>query len=207
MFRQIGEVSLCKVLEIQFTGTSKQCPFDNGTVLFSARIRGQTGFRQDLETLFEETFVMFVDRIQVRKSHNAVKAGPGAHDRPFLRAAEHRIADPDLDLPFCLHWANEPWTSSWDGCIENRILLEQNHTPEDDLAFIRGIERALFDSRYIRVNGRPLLAVYRPGLFPDIKATVERWREHCVKEGIGELYLVVTQQPFDGAVDPSAQAF
>lgn len=117
------------------------------------------------------------------------------------------LADPELDFPFCLHWANEPWTVRWDGCLESGTLLGQSHTPEDDIAFIRNIEGALQDSRYIRVDGRPLLVIYRPGLFPDIRATLDRWREHCVTAGIGELYLAVMQQPFDGVVNPRLYGF
>jgi glycosyltransferase involved in cell wall biosynthesis len=128
--------------------------------------------------------------------------------RPVMhRPLDQILDDPDLDLPFCLHWANEPWTPRWDGCHEGGILLDQEHSPDDDIAFIRGIERALRDERYIRVNGRPLLGIYRSGLFPDMQATIERWREYCMKVGIGDLYLTVTQQPFDGTVDPREYGF
>ncbi len=37
------------------------------------------------------------------------------------------------------------------------MLIAQQHSPEDDLAFIRTSRRALRDDRYIRVDGRPLL--------------------------------------------------
>ena len=129
--------------------------------------------------------------------------GKPVMDGPLQRLLENQ----DLDFPFCLHWANEPWTASWDGYHKSRVLLDQNHSPEDDISFIRHIERALHDERYIRVRGRPLLAVYRPGLFPDIRSTVDRWREHCVRSGVGEPYMVVTQQSFDGRVDPSDYGF
>jgi lipopolysaccharide biosynthesis protein len=117
------------------------------------------------------------------------------------------LSDPALTFSFCLHWANEPWTSSWDGKRTSRILLPQEHSPEDDLEFIRDIERALLDERYIRINGKPLLLVYRPGLFPDIRATVERWQRYCRGTGIGELYLAVMQQDFDGRTDPGGIGF
>ena len=47
--------------------------------------------------------------------------------------------------------------------------------------------------------------IYRPQLFPDIKATVSRWREHAEKIGIGELYLVLTHA-FD-PIEPKAIGF
>ena len=108
-------------------------------------------------------------------------------DRPFNEV----LANKQLDLPFCLCWANENWSRRWDG-LDREILISQHHSPEDDLAFIKDIEPALHDERYIRVRGRPLLIVYRPALLPDAKATAERWRDYCRIAGVGEIYLAST---------------
>ncbi len=117
------------------------------------------------------------------------------------------MENPDLDIPFCLHWANEPWTVRWDGFGNKGVLLEQKHTPDDDIAFIKDIEPALRDRRYIKVDGRPLLIVYRPSLFPDIRATIKRWNDYCESVGIGKLYLAVMQTCFEGDMDPTKYGF
>jgi len=119
--------------------------------------------------------------------------------RPF----ELFMKNPDLNFPFCLHWANEPWTARFDGYADHGdVLLHQNHSPEDDVAFLIDIEPALKDQRYILVEGKPLLIVYRPGLFPDFKETVERWREQSLKMGFKGIYIAMVETIFEGNPDP-----
>lgn len=92
------------------------------------------------------------------------------------------------DLPFMLCWANENWTRAWEGS-EQKMLLEQNYSLEDDLNHIKHLVHYFKDSRYIKVNQKPVFIVYRPELFPDIKATIALWREEIKKAGFPDLYL------------------
>lgn len=101
------------------------------------------------------------------------------------------FADAENDFPFCLCWANENWTRRWDG-LDHEVLIAQAHSAADDLAFIAGLEPYLRDRRYIRIDGRPLIVVYRPALLPDPRATAERWRTYCRERGIGEIFLATT---------------
>lgn len=109
------------------------------------------------------------------------------------------LADSTLDLPVCLCWANENWSRRWDGRADD-ILIGQQHSPADDLAFIEHVARYLRDPRDLRVGGKPLLLVYRPSLLPDARATAERWRHWCRMHGVGEIELAYVQS-FD-RVDP-----
>lgn len=105
---------------------------------------------------------------------------------------ERWLADPSIELPFCLCWANESWTRRWDG-READVLAEQAHGADDDVAFIAHVARYLRDPRYLRVDGKPLLLVYRPGLMPDARATADRWRRWCKDAGIGEIAIAYVQ--------------
>lgn len=102
------------------------------------------------------------------------------------------IVQSGTDFPFCICWANENWTRRWDG-REDDILIAQRHSPEDDVAFIDYVEPALTARSYIRVDGKPVLLVYRASLLPDAAATLRRWRERFRVRGHGELHLVMVR--------------
>ncbi len=114
------------------------------------------------------------------------------------------LNDPSLDLPFCVCWANENWSRRWDG-RDSDLLMEQHYSDDDDLAFISNAAKYLRDQRYIRINSKPMLLVYRPNLFPDMRATAERWRHWCHNNGVGEIYLAYPQS-FE-SVDPANYGF
>ncbi|WP_312326590.1 glycoside hydrolase family 99-like domain-containing protein [Stenotrophomonas sp.] len=102
------------------------------------------------------------------------------------------LADASIELPFCLCWANENWTRRWDGRNQD-VLIGQQHSPEDDLAFIAHVADYLRDRRALKVDGRPMLLVYRPQLLPDPKATAQRWRDWCRNHDVGEIHLAYVQ--------------
>ena len=96
------------------------------------------------------------------------------------------------DFPFCLCWANENWTRRWDG-QNDQVLMAQSHSEQDDEAVILDLIRFFRSPNYIRIDGRPLLVVYRVTLFPDFARTAALWREVCRREGIGEIYLSMVE--------------
>lgn len=124
--------------------------------------------------------------------------------RLLEQPVDNYLKDPALNLPFCVCWANENWSRRWDG-LENDLLMVQNYSDQDDLDFIANIARYLCDPRYIRIHGKPLLLIYRPNLFPDMKATAGLWREWCQSNGVGEIYLAYPQS-FE-CVDPAIYGF
>jgi lipopolysaccharide biosynthesis protein len=122
-------------------------------------------------------------------------------DRPF----DEVLTSGHPDFPLCLCWANENWTRTWDGS-NREVLMPQHHSQEDDLAHINHLLPAFQDSRYVRIDGKPLFLVYRTELLPDPARTAEIWRERAVAAGIGDLYLVRAEN-FVSDVDPKAIGF
>jgi lipopolysaccharide biosynthesis protein len=101
------------------------------------------------------------------------------------------LENKDLEIPFSLCWANENWARRWDGG-DNSLLIRQQHSPSDDVEFIRYVQKYFRDERYMKVDGKPVLSVYRPDILPDSHATVTRWREEAIRLGFPGLYLIAT---------------
>ena len=114
------------------------------------------------------------------------------------------LANKNVDMPFCLTWANENWTRRWDG-QESNVLIAQKHSENDSIAFIRHLLPYFKDKRYITINGKPVLVVYRPSIIPRIKETSKIWRSEMERAGFPGLYLV-SAQTF-GALAPKPFGF
>ena len=104
-------------------------------------------------------------------------------ERPFQETFESGKPD----FPFMLCWANENWTRTWDG-KESNILLEQNYSEEDYRKHIQSLIPYFKDPRYIRIDGKPVFAIYKTQKIPNIQTLLSIWRAEAAREGM-ELYL------------------
>jgi len=109
-------------------------------------------------------------------------------EKPLDLFLEH----PEIDINFCLCWANENWTRRWDG-LDSELLMKQNYTENDPIKFIYDIKKYTDDSRYIRINKKPIIIVYNPGHIPNIHNIFLKWRDCARKIGIGEILIWTCQ--------------
>lgn len=109
--------------------------------------------------------------------------------RLMERPLDDMLADPEMDMPFCLCWANENWTRRWDG-REHELLIRQDYHPEDPVESLRSMLPYLRDRRYLTHKGRKIIVVYRPQNLPHSARWVEAWRVEARALGLGELHLV-----------------
>jgi hypothetical protein len=99
------------------------------------------------------------------------------------------LRNPAVDIPFCLTWANENWTRRWDGG-NGQELLTQNHRIDDFKQFIEHVIPYFRDPRYIKVDGKPMLTIYRCDLIPNIAEVVLLFRTEILKHGFPGIHLV-----------------
>jgi lipopolysaccharide biosynthesis protein len=109
--------------------------------------------------------------------------------RLLERPVNEILATGEPDFPFCLAWANESWSRTWLG-LDREVLIEQTYSEHDDRMHARWLAGAFADPRYIRVNGRPMMVIYKPKALPDAKRTTDIFRDECRRAGVPEPYLV-----------------
>lgn len=95
-------------------------------------------------------------------------------------------------FPYCLIWANQSWTRTWYRTnIGQQVLLQQAYGKQEDwekhfnylLPFFR-------DSRYIKVDHKPVYIIYLPQDIPCRKGMFKRWQEMAKENGFDGIYLI-----------------
>lgn len=93
------------------------------------------------------------------------------------------------DFPFCICWANENWTRAWEA-HEKEVLVRQVYSPEDRIKHIHWMCSNLFqDERYIKINNKPMLLIYRIDEVPDLRERILDWRRVAKEYGFPDLYI------------------
>jgi lipopolysaccharide biosynthesis protein len=112
--------------------------------------------------------------------------------RLLEKPLDNWLAHTEIDFPFCFCWANENWTRAWDGG-DKEVLMPQDYDLANMERMVHEMIPAFKDNRYIKVDGKPILLVYRPEIIPEIKVAVESWRRIVRENGIPDVYVVMVQ--------------
>jgi lipopolysaccharide biosynthesis protein len=123
-------------------------------------------------------------------------------ERPFNEV----LASGRPDFPFCLCWANEPWSRRWDGRPHDALQL-QSYSSEDDVDHIRWLLPALADPRAIKIDNRPVFIVYQAHDLPEPHRTVEIWRREVDRAGLPGIYLMTVETSLDAGWDATKVGF
>ena len=108
-------------------------------------------------------------------------------EKPILNWLKNK----DIDFPFCLCWANENWAKMWDGG-NFEPLVKQELKTDDDKLFMKDILPFFKDGRYIKIDNKPVLVIYRPHLFEKKRAKrlFESFKKIAQENGFPGLYLI-----------------
>jgi lipopolysaccharide biosynthesis protein len=96
--------------------------------------------------------------------------------RKILEKPIETFLDSNIDFNFCFCWANETWARTWDGNPKH-TLIEQNYGEGFEKRLINDFSPYWQEDRYIKVDGRPLLLIYRINDIPNIKEVIATLRQ------------------------------
>ena len=125
------------------------------------------------------------------------------------KPAENLLKWTDINMPFCFSWANDSWIRSWSNIREgspwapafegknenskdNGLLIEQSYgTKEDWKKHFNYLLPFFADTRYIKVNNRPVFIFYRAEWILCLREMEKYWNELALEAGFPSLYFIV----------------
>lgn len=116
-----------------------------------------------------------------------------SNDKKFLRKPLDILLDnEDLDFPFCLYWANEDWKKGYVS-VDDGLLAKQFTSYEEYRYAIHDMSKYLNDKRYIKINEKKLIMIYKPLNIPNTIDVFNYWRKYCLENNLGEIYIMATK--------------
>ena len=111
-------------------------------------------------------------------------------ERPFNEV----LTSGKPDFPFCLCWANHDWTNkTWkkgSSIRRDSMIMQMQYSMEDHRQHFMSVLPAFKDPRYIRVDDKPLFAVWAPRDIPDVSAFIDLWQQLARENGLPGIHFV-----------------
>ncbi|MBR0092029.1 MAG: glycoside hydrolase family 99-like domain-containing protein [Lachnospiraceae bacterium] len=114
-------------------------------------------------------------------------------NRIMEKPLERLLSDKSLDIHYCFNWATENWTKKWDGG-NKEVICRQSLQKNDAESFMRDVLPFFQDERYIRIDGKPVLLIYKCRLFNRemFIDTMNRFNTIARHEGFPGVYVLLT---------------
>ncbi|MGL5843874.1 MAG: glycosyltransferase WbsX family protein [Aeromonas hydrophila] len=111
---------------------------------------------------------------------------------------ENFLKNKDIDLEFCLTWANESWSKRWVG-EDDVCIFKQTHANDITLWKLHFdyLYQAWSDPRHLKLDGKPVFVVYNPHLITCAQEMFSFWNQELeAKMGVGLHIVSVMVSPF-----------
>lgn len=105
---------------------------------------------------------------------------------------ENMLNNKNIKIPFCISWANEPWTRNWDG-RNKEVLMPQFYGDkkewEEHFQYLLNFFK---DERYILKDNKPVFLFYRTNSIDNCEEMVEYWNSRAMEYGFDGMYIIET---------------
>lgn len=113
------------------------------------------------------------------------------------KPAELLLANKDIDINYFFSWANHDWKRTWYG-YGLEVLRKQEYGNQNQIReHYHYLSQFFSDSRYLKIDNKPVIAFYRHLSIPNIKEYYEIWNRLAKEEGYDGLYWIQTIDKLD----------
>lgn len=96
----------------------------------------------------------------------------------------------EIDIRYCICWANESWTRTWYG-LDEEILAHQIYG--NQVEWEKHFEYLIpffQDERYIKIDNKPLINIYHSSEIVNLKEMKDYWEKLAINIGFSGVYIV-----------------
>ena len=161
--------------------------------LFKGHYQPHVPYHSDYYTL--DNPAVFAEQIEWAKKygiygfcfyHYWMGYGKKLMEKPLELFRDHK----ELNMPFCLSWANHNWSRTWVGG-DQEILMAQEYGDEMEWRQHYEYLREYFqDSRYICEDGKPILVIYLPASIPELRRMLSKLNEWAIEDGFNGICFI-----------------
>ncbi len=105
---------------------------------------------------------------------------------------EMLLAHPEIDIKYCISWANHDWTDGWKASDRApKILIAHNFDDEKDWVEHFNYMLPFFkDPRYMSEDNKPLMVIYIPNLIKKLDKMLNLWTNMAKDAGFDGLTYI-----------------
>lgn len=107
------------------------------------------------------------------------------------------LAHPEIDIHYCISWANHEWTNGWKASGKQvKTLISINYNDENDwVAHFNYMLPFFKDPRYISEDNKPFMIIYIPQLVTKLNDMLKVWDQMAKDNGFDGLTFLYQSAP------------
>ena len=107
------------------------------------------------------------------------------------------LAHPEIDIHYCISWANHEWNNGWKASGNQlKTLISINYDDEEDWVNHFNYMLPFFkDPRYISENNKPFMIIYIPQLITQLTKMLKVWDDMARENGFDGLTFLYQSAP------------
>ena len=120
---------------------------------------------------------------------------------------EMLLSHPEIDIKYCISWANHDWTDGWKAKdrAPKTLIAHDFENEQDWIDHFNYMLPFFKDSRYMSENNKPLMVIYIPNLIHKLNKMLDLWTRMAKEAGFDGLTYIYQSaaSSFDSSWDRS----